>query len=335
VPNREPVLATIISEELVELSTAEVRALNEFLDNVIRKIDENNKLYDKYMNDIIKVQEGADKVSEAWTNMRKKRAEARKVKKKIKKVKKTQSAADKLNTIAAALNPVAAALQFAAKILVTELQFELDHLAAIEKVVEPSRDTFIRFSGGFLSDGTDVRETADLPRKIRELEERIRNRKLLREAKRAKLKQRKQDRKESYNKAMEDIKKHNEEAEEHNKNFDAEQAAAQLGATAQVPAAGDGGEVIDLRGQEDSLGFGDGELPVTPDSSDEEQTVYLEGTETGVPQGIQNAGADADQSANPDDTGGLSEDELEVFDAASNLNDEEFEEWLESEGLEE
>ena len=198
-------------------------------------------------------------------------------------------------------------------------------MVAVEKIIEPSRDVFINFSGGILSDGTDVTETADLPRKIRELEERMLARRQAIKDRKDALKERKQKRQDNFTKSMEDIQKWNLEAQEHNKNFDAQEAKEKADAEAAAAAALAEQNAIDATQQNNNI------VVPNPDSSGtEEQTVYLEGTETGVPQGgLENAGANADQSANQDDTSGLSEEELEMFDAASGT-DEEFYNYLES-----
>jgi len=180
VPNRDPYIATAIREEIAVKSQLEVDSLNRFLDNTIAIIDENNLLYDEYMGQIIMVQEGLSDVADFFNGLKEKKIRAKKLASTADAAVKAQEVVEKVNTISMSLNPVAAALQFAAKILKTELEHELNGLKDTAAIIDPAIDNFTRFYGGVLRAAPNERVEGDLHRKIRELEERIAARKAAR-----------------------------------------------------------------------------------------------------------------------------------------------------------
>ena len=190
-PNRDPYIATAIRKEIAVKSQLEVDSLNRFLDNTIAIIDENNLLYDEYMGQIIMVQEGLSTVADFFNGLKEKKIRAKKLATAADGAVKAQEIVEKVNTISMSLNPVAAALQFAAKILKTELEHELNGLKDTAAIIDPAIDNFTRFYGGVLRAAPNEKVEGDLHRKIRELEERIAVRKAARASKRLKLKQRK------------------------------------------------------------------------------------------------------------------------------------------------
>jgi len=210
VPNRDPYIATAIRKEIAVKSQLEVDSLNRFLDNTIAIIDENNLLYDEYMGQIIMVQEGLSTVADFFNGLKEKKIKAKKLATTADAAVKAQEVVEKVNTISMSLNPVAAALQFAAKILKTELEHELNGLKDTAAIIDPAIDNFTRFYGGVLRAAPNEKVEGDLHRKIRELEERIAARKAARNARRLKLKQRKKDRADRLDKARKDVKEHND-----------------------------------------------------------------------------------------------------------------------------
>ena len=209
-PNRDPYIATAIRKEIAVKSQLEVDSLNRFLDNTIAIIDENNLLYDEYMGQIIMVQEGLSTVADFFNDLKEKKIKAKKLATTADAAVKAQEVVEKVNTISMSLNPVAAALQFAAKILKTELEHELNGLKDTAAIIDPAIDNFTRFYGGVLRAAPNERVEGDLHRKIRELEERIAARKAARAAKRLKLKERKKARADRLDKARKDVKEHND-----------------------------------------------------------------------------------------------------------------------------
>jgi len=210
VPNRDPYIATAIRKEIAVKSQLEVDSLNRFLDNTIAIIDENNLLYDEYMGQIIMVQEGLSTVADFFNGLKEKKIRAKKLASTADAAVKAQEVVEKVNTISMSLNPVAAALQFAAKILKTELEHELNGLKDTAAIIDPAIDNFTRFYGGVLRAAPNEKVEGDLHRKIRELEERIAARKAARAAKRLKLKDRKKERADRLDKARKDVKEHND-----------------------------------------------------------------------------------------------------------------------------
>jgi len=210
VPNRDPYIATAIRKEIAVKSQLEVDSLNRFLDNTIAIIDENNLLYDEYMGQIIMVQEGLSTVADFFNGLKEKKIRAKKLASTADAAVKAQEVVEKVNTISMSLNPVAAALQFAAKILKTELEHELNGLKDTAAIIDPAIDNFTRFYGGVLRAAPNEKVEGDLHRKIRELEERIAARKAARAAKRLKLKERKKERANTLDKARKDVKEHND-----------------------------------------------------------------------------------------------------------------------------
>lgn len=209
-PNRDPYIATAIRKEIAVKSQLEVDSLNRFLDNTIAIIDENNLLYDEYMGQIIMVQEGLSTVADFFNGLKEKKIRAKKLASTADAAVKAQEVVEKVNTISMSLNPVAAALQFAAKILKTELEHELNGLKDTAAIIDPAIDNFTRFYGGVLRAAPNEKVEGDLHRKIRELEERIAARKAARAAKRLKLKERKKERANTLDKARKDVKEHND-----------------------------------------------------------------------------------------------------------------------------
>ena len=209
-PNRDPYIATAIRKEIAVKSQLEVDSLNRFLDNTIAIIDENNLLYDEYMGQIIMVQEGLSTVADFFNGLKEKKIRAKKLASTADAAVKAQEVVEKVNTISMSLNPVAAALQFAAKILKTELEHELNGLKDTAAIIDPAIDNFTRFYGGVLRAAPNEKVEGDLHRKIRELEERIAARKAARAAKRLKLKDRKKERADRLDKARKDVKEHND-----------------------------------------------------------------------------------------------------------------------------
>ena len=209
-PNRDPYIATAIRKEIAVKSQLEVDSLNRFLDNTIAIIDENNLLYDEYMGQIIMVQEGLSTVADFFNDLKEKKIKAKKLATTADAAVKAQEVVEKVNTISMSLNPVAAALQFAAKILKTELEHELNGLKDTAAIIDPAIDNFTRFYGGVLRAAPNEKVEGDLHRKIRELEERIAARKAARAAKRLKLKERKKERAERLKKARAEVKEHND-----------------------------------------------------------------------------------------------------------------------------
>jgi len=210
VPNRDPYIATAIRKEIAVKSQLEVDSLNRFLDNTIAIIDENNLLYDEYMGQIIMVQEGLSTVADFFNDLKEKKIKAKKLATTADAAVKAQEVVEKVNTISMSLNPVAAALQFAAKILKTELEHELNGLKDTAAIIDPAIDNFTRFYGGVLRAAPNEKVEGDLHRKIRELEERIAVRKAARAAKRLKLKERKKERADRLKKARAEVKEHND-----------------------------------------------------------------------------------------------------------------------------
>ena len=209
-PNRDPYIATAIRKEIAVKSQLEVDSLNRFLDNTIAIIDENNLLYDEYMGQIIMVQEGLSTVADFFNDLKEKKIKAKKLATTADAAVKAQEVVEKVNTISMSLNPVAAALQFAAKILKTELEHELNGLKDTAAIIDPAIDNFTRFYGGVLRAAPNEKVEGDLHRKIRELEERIAARKAARAAKRLKLKERKKERADRLKKARAEVKEHND-----------------------------------------------------------------------------------------------------------------------------
>lgn len=209
-PNRDPYIATAIRKEIAVKSQLEVDSLNRFLDNTIAIIDENNLLYDEYMGQIIMVQEGLSTVADFFNGLKEKKIKAKKLATTADAAVKAQEVVEKVNTISMSLNPVAAALQFAAKILKTELEHELNGLKDTAAIIDPAIDNFTRFYGGVLRAAPNEKVEGDLHVKIRELEERIAVRKAARAAKRLKLKERKKERAERLKKARAEVKEHND-----------------------------------------------------------------------------------------------------------------------------
>ena len=212
-PNRDPYIATAIREEITNLSQNEVDSLNRFLDDTIEKIDENNELYDQYATQWIGLREQVSDLNDTITTWREKRIQAKKLKRTGKKAVDVQEVVEKVNTISMSLNPVAAALQFAAKILKTELEHELKGLQDTAAIINPAIDNFTRFSGGVII-ATGETVEGDLNRKIRELEERIANRKALRKERIDKLFERRKKRRDRIKAAKEDVEAHNKKVRE-------------------------------------------------------------------------------------------------------------------------
>lgn len=212
-PNRDPFIATALRNEISELSQNEIDALNRQLDVAIVAIDENNQLYDQYAQTWIGAREQVSDISDTITDIREKRIRAKKLKETAKKGVQTQEVVEKVNTISMSLNPVAAALQFAAKVLKTELEHELKGLQDITAIVNPSLDNLTRFIGGVLISTGETVE-GELNRKIRELEERIAERKRLRKERIDKLFDRRRDRRDRIKKANEEVAAHNKRVQE-------------------------------------------------------------------------------------------------------------------------
>ncbi len=332
-PNRDPYIATAIREEIAVKSQLEVDSLNRFLDNTIAIIDENNQLYDEYMGQIIMVQEGLSDVADFFTGLKEKKINAKKLADNADVAVKAQEVVEKVNTISMSLNPVAAALQFAAKILKTELEHELNGLKDTAAIIDPAIDNFTRFYGGVLRAAPNEKVEGDLHRKIRELEERIAARKAARTARRLKLKQRKKDRADRLDKARKDVKEHNDRVRAK------QEADAQILNNSPEKVGTEGQSAPDAT-TTDAAGPGEMTLTetatqgptITPtvellENADiQTVTAVVESTETGIPQGgLENAG-DALLNIDEDGDGAVSVDD--IFDALGDdeegESDEEF-----------
>ena len=310
-PNRDPYIATAIRKEIAAKSQLEVDSLNRFLDNTIAIIDENNALYDEQMKQVLLVREGVEDVRDFFNNLKEKKIKAKKLAETADNAVKAQEVVEKVNTISMSLNPVAAALQFAAKILKTELEHELNGLKDTAAIIDPAIDNFTRFYGGVLRAAPNERVEGDLHRKIRELEERIAARKAARNARRLKLKQRKKDRADRLDKARKDVKEHNDKVRAK------QEADAQIlnNSPEKVGTEGqsepDATEVV-LEGATQGSAITP-TVELLENAPIETVTAVVESTETGIPQGgLENAD---DTLVNIDDDGDGVVTVDEVFDA--------------------
>ena len=345
-PNRDPYIATAIKEEIAAQSQKEVDSLNRFLDNTIALIDENNMLYDEYMGQILTAREQYSDIADKITDWKEKKIKAKKLADTADKGVKAQEIVEKVNTISMSLNPVAAALQFAAKVLKTELEHELNGLKDTAAIIDPALDTFIRFYGGVLRAPPNERVEGELNRKIRELEERIAARKLARTNRNLKLKERKKGRADRISNARTEV-------QEHNDRIRAERAAqAQTEADAQALVARATAPVDVTEPEEVVLEGATQGSALTPtvelleNAPIETVTAVVESTATGIPQGgLENASSDL-LNIDEDGDGAVTVDE--VFDAIGSeeqtledmtnafengeITEEEFEEFLDSGG---
>lgn len=311
-PNRDPYIATAIRKEIAVKSQLEVDSLNRFLDNTIAIIDENNLLYDEYMGQIIMVQEGLSDVADFFNGLKEKKIRAKKLASTADAAVKAQEVVEKVNTISMSLNPVAAALQFAAKILKTELEHELNGLKDTAAIIDPAIDNFTRFYGGVLRAAPNEKVEGDLHRKIRELEERIAARKAARVARRLKLKERKKERADRLDKARKDVKEHNDGVRAK------QEADAQILNNSPEKVGTEGQSEPDATEMTLTETATQGPT-ITPtvellENADiQTVTAVVESTETGIPQGgLENAG-DALLNIDDDGDGAVSVDD--IFDA--------------------
>ena len=311
-PNRDPYIATAIRKEIAVKSQLEVDSLNRFLDNTIAIIDENNLLYDEYMGQIIMVQEGLSTVADFFNGLKEKKIRAKKLASTADAAVKAQEVVEKVNTISMSLNPVAAALQFAAKILKTELEHELNGLKDTAAIIDPAIDNFTRFYGGVLRAAPNEKVEGDLHRKIRELEERIAARKAARAAKRLKLKDRKKERADRLDKARKDVKEHNDGVRAK------QEADAQILNNSPEKVGTEGQSEPDATEMTLTETATQGPT-LTPtvelllDAPIERVTAVVESTKTGIPQGgLENVG---DSLVNIDEDGDGSVYVDEMFDA--------------------
>ncbi len=348
-PNRDPYIATAIKEEIAATSQKEVDSLNRFLDATIAIIDENNMLYDEYMGQIITAQEQYSDVMDTINKWKENKIRAKKLADNADKAVKSQEVVEKVNTISMSLNPVAAALQFAAKILRTELEHELNGLKDTAAIIDPAIDNFIRFYGGVLRAAPNERVEGELHRKIKDLEDRIAARKEARTARRLKLKQRKKDRADRLDKARKDVKEHNDRIraqQEQETPQSNENASGNPNAPAQPDATetpGEGEQVLNM----DIIENGPTLTPTTEilENADiQTVTAVVESTETGIPQGGLEGADDSLLDLGSDGEAVTVDD---IFDAIGDVEgttnepgapgntEQDYDEWLEDSGLEE
>ena len=156
--HKKPYLATVLADAIRRESAEEVARLNELTDEYIRKIEENEKLYNEYYMKIKDIQQALQEIKEFWEDKVKPTVDnCKKLIKTATKARKTGETADKANTLAMSLNPVAAAIQYATKLLLDLLRSEINALFDVVSVVTPARDEFINFSGGTNSSGVSIK----------------------------------------------------------------------------------------------------------------------------------------------------------------------------------
>ena len=319
-PNRDPYIATAIRKEIAAKSQLEVDSLNRFLDNTIAIIDENNALYDEQMKQVLLVREGVEDVRDFFNNLKEKKIKAKKLAETADNAVKAQEVVEKVNTISMSLNPVAAALQFAAKILKTELEHELNGLKDTAAIIDPAIDNFTRFYGGVLRAAPNETVVGDLNRKIKDLEDRIAARKKARTDRRTALGERQGKRDDKLKAARLEVKEHNDAVRAK------QEADAQILNNSPEKVGTEGQSTPDAT-TTDAPGPGEQTLtetatqgPTTTPTVEllenapiETVTAVVESTETGIPQGgLENAD---DTLVNIDDDGDGVVTVDEVFDA--------------------